>query len=354
MACCCVGFLFSANAQMHPTSTTTSKGMTNLSDADYEHMLQANNEVAFRTYVINTLGLTEKQIMDFDPMYADYMKAKNDIAKKKSKLLNEYVEEVAENDSPKNEENDKEEFMEDYLELQVEESKLRKETFDRMEDKITADNAFGFFMIEDMVANDYYQTILARRFTPYIIITEDKSPAVHTMTPKTAAPTKSTSNKTMTVDRRYRADIDAFSKWANTEKGDIKDPHTYTRNGLTSLVAAIDALGMACSASTDQTFMANKNKIMQNNEKLGKNPSSNEHPDIMRESFIMAADMLKSVQQKCNKPSNSTAVMQLADAARRIDVSKTSMAQADVIRDFFKKAQVAVDGMANDISWSSN
>lgn len=355
--------LFTANAQMHTTSTTTSKGMTNVSDADYEHLLQANNEVAFRTYVINNLALTEQQIKDFDPMYADYMKSKNEIAMKKTKLLNDYVEEMAENDSPRNEENDKEEFMEDYLELQVAESKLRKECFDRMEDKITADKAFGFLMLEDMVSNDYYQTIVSRKFTPYIIMTEEKhamAPATpsNTMTPKAPAPPKpnmtSNTTKTMTVDRRYRADIDAYSKWVNTDKGEVQDPHTYTRNGLTSLVAAINALGMACNANTDATFMANKNKIMQNNEKLGKNPSSNEHPDIMRESFILASDMLKSVQQKCNHTASNAAVMQVSDAARMIEVNKTSMAQADVIKNFFKKAQMAVDNMANDISWSSN
>lgn len=362
MAVCSMGLLFTASAQVRQTSSTSDNGMNQVTQQDYEWMLQAQNQVAFRTYVINTLNLSEQQIKDFDPMYADYMKAKNELAKKKTKLINDYIDEIAENDSPRNEENDKEEFMEDYLELQVDESKLRKETFDRMEDKITADNAFGFFMIEDMVANDYYKNMLQRIFTPYVVITTEVVPsnATTTTTPKnaTTSPTAKSTSSTPTakkgVDRKYRSDIDAYSAWVRNDNSEVKDPHHYTRNGLTSLVAAISALGMACDVSNDQTFAMNKKKIMANSEKLGVNPSSNEHPDIMRESFIMAAEMLQSLQQKCNYPTSTNYVTQAAEAARKIDVSKTSMEQASVIKDFFKKAQVAIDKMANDISWSNN
>lgn len=359
MASFCMGLFISANAQMQNTSAST----TNATIDDYEKWLTAHNKVAFRTYVINNLKLTEQQIKDFDPMYADYMKAKNEIANKKTKLINEYKEEMTENDSPDNKENDKEEFLEDYLELQVAESKLRKETFDRMEDKITADNAFGFLLLEDMVANDYYKNTLQQMFTPYVVITEvtptPSAPAVTTIPKNTTTTTTPTTPKpSMTsnkgVDRKYRMDIDAYSNWVRTNNQTVKDPHHYTRDGLKSLVSAIGALGMTCSTTNNSMYETNKSKIMQNCEKLGVNPSSNEHPDIMRESFIMAADMLKSVQQKCNYTASSNAVMQVSEAAKKIDVNKTSMAQADVIKDFFKKAQIAIDDMANDISWSSN
>ncbi len=342
------GAFLTAQAQTTPTPNSTSQPTM----SDYERMLQNQQKVEFRTQAVKALGLTEKQIMDFDPMYQSYMKDKNELAQKHIKLLNKYNVEIAETNSPSKLENEKEEFMEDYLELQVDEMKLRKETFDRMEDKITADKAFGFFLFEDMVANDIYRGIIQQRFAPFIIIEKDASMTNKGLHDQGMTSTNTTTTK-KAIDRKYRTDIDAYSKWSMANKGDVGDPHNYTYNGLKSLTAAITSLSMACDVS-DASLTTQQNKIMANAAEMQKDPKSMKHSALAKEAFIMTADMLKTVHQRCNMTtSNSSALAQLDEAARKIDASKTTTSQAQLFHSFFHKAQVAIDGMANSVTWSN-
>lgn len=399
---CCMGLFLTANAQQPTTIRATST--SNVTTQDYEHMLESAHNVGFRTYVINSLGLTESQIKAFDPMYRDYMSKKNELAQKKMKLYNDYLEEIAENDSPRNEENDKEEFIEDYLEVETAESKLRKEAFDRMEDVITADNALGFLLLDDMAASHLYDQMLYRHFTPYVVVMEGSNPTPtsgnvtgsalnekysnsnengmnnremtnypnstntlsspnstnspnSTMSPSSASPSttaKGTTARTASASSRYRTDITTYSSWAKSTKANVGGSHQYTRDGLKSAVTAIGSLRMACNGTADNAFESKKNKITQNCNKLTEDPHSTTHPALMRESFILVADLLKEVQQQCSHTNSTNAVNQVADAARKLDLGKTTDSQAALIQDFFKKTQIAIDDMADDISWSNN
>ncbi len=432
LALVCAGSMFTATAQNtktnnnnntnNPSNPPTSTNTTNINGntssdmrqttmTDYERMLQNQQKVEFRMQAIKTLGLSELQIKDFDPLYSGYMQKKNELAQKRIKLLNEYMEEVAENDSPSNEENDKEEFLEDYLELQVKEMELRKDYFDKMEDVITADNAFGFYLIEDMAANNYYMHLLEGKFAPFIVVQREayssnapgmnssnpsvtnrsidsgnasnsnanRSTSTSPNAPSSPTPAPSSTNKAnsntnapmpsnatngnmnnnnyasttaKTVDSQYRADIDTYSNWVRNTKANVGGNHQYTHDGLNNLVKAISALSMACNLTTDNAFTANKSKIIANATELQKDPKSNKHADLMRQSFTMAADMLKSVQEGCNQTASSTAVAQVAEAARKIDVNKTSNSQQQEIMAFFQKAQMAIDGMAGRMTWT--
>ncbi len=399
----CAGQIIMATAQTNPSNPSTnssSKDTTFVNSSkmsDYERMLQNQQKVDFRTQSSKTLGLSAQQVKDFDPLYNSYMKEKSELAQDRMKLLNKYMKEIAEDDSPANEENDKEEFLEDYIELQIKEMKLRKEYFDKMEDVITADKAFGFYLIEDMAANSIYNQILDTRFAPFTSQqwnsssnaspsnNSNSSPSNMNNRPTTIPPNSSSTSPTNSgtnpanstinldatndkmnnanpagttgnsLDRRYRADIDAYSNWSKNTKMVIDNKHQYTHDGLNKLVTAISSLSTACSMANDNAFTSNKHKIMANATELQKDPSSTTHARLMRESFIMAADMLKKVQQSCgqNSSTSSNAITQMADAARKLDVSKATSTQQQYIKDFFQKSQTAIDGMANGMNWSS-
>lgn len=507
IALVCVGQIFTTTAQNTPTNPTTSYNSSTSTNpmtmSDYERMLNNQQKTEFKAEIEKTLGLTAQQIKDFEPMYKRYMEDKAKLAQAKMDLLNKYSDRMDENDSQAKLENKKEEFMEDYLELQTAEMKLRKENFDRMEDAITADKAFGFYLLEDIAAGPSYEQIFSTQFAPFVgqrdynssgnlsnnsagnmndrttttnpssttdrsnvnstnpnnvtdpayraatqstnstsnssstidrsnqnpptstnsanpnsnaIVTDPASnartyqdkPVVNrdntTVTPpntatttrtapnapspttsrtttsidsttntRTAAMPTNTTNGNMnnsnyagststtttttakSVDSRYRTDIDTYINWYKTTNAVYDDGHDYVAENLNKMAAAISALSMSCTnTSNDKTMTSNKNKIMANAKELQVDPHSMTHSRLMRESFIAAADMMKSVQQACGQSTNSSAVTQMADAARKLDTSKTTNSQEQLIRDFFQKAQTAINGMSNGMNWSGN
>ena len=334
----CIGAFTIAFSQNSPNQPT---------QEDYERMIRVAENIEFREYVIETLGLTSNQIEAFDPLYREYMRSKNELAKKRFSLLDEYVDEMKEDDSVANEEDDTGDFIENYWEVEIAEMELKKDYFDRMEDKIGVDNAFGFFMLEDNAENTVQKRIIERRYIPVYIEVEKKSPS-------TGSTNKTPDEKKIMkqpIDPQYKADIDAFSNWVKSGKGKVDLDHQYTHDGLNSLVAAITALSSACPAKVD--FTNQKKQILHKADKLQENRYSDKHADYAREAFIMAADMLKTVQQKGDFSAAAYAVAEVHDAARKINPDKLMTPQAEHIYAFFQKSQLAINSMANSISWAS-
>lgn len=164
----------------------------------------------------------------------------------------------------------------------------------------------------------------------------------------------STPTAAKSVDSRYRTDIDAYMNWSKNTKAVYDESHAYVAENLNKMATAIAAMSMSCSSSSDKTIASNKNKIMANAKELQKDPHATTHARLMRESFIAAADMLKSVQQSCGQSSNSNAVMQMAEAARKMDAGKTTYSQEQHIRDFLQKANTAIVGMSGGMGSTGN
>ncbi len=391
------------NPQTQPqttTSTTLNNTNSDVTQEDYERMLRNAQNVAFRTYVIETLGFNEQEIRDFDPIYRDYMRDKNKLMQQRYELLDEYAEEIKEDDSAKNEEEDKADFLENYWEIEIAEAKMEKDYFDKLEDKVSTDDAFSFFMLEDIAEGGITKYYIERRYVPFVIEMEkpstgstdnrsmDKSAQQSSMTGTMDNNSKAKSTNNMstehrdnmdtnanqnmsnnttkmdntldgkatakTVNMKYKKDIDSFSSWAKGDKGKVALNHQYTHDGLISLANAISALYSANGMTLDADFNSKKQQIIQKANKLQEDPKSTQHADWAREAFVMAADMLESVHQKSSKNTNSNAITQVKEAAKKLDPNKLMTPQAEHIYNFFDKAEAAISSMSNSISWANN
>lgn len=317
---------------------------------DYERLIRATEKIEFREYVIKSLNLTSQQIEDFDPLYRSYMHEKSSLAQRKFDLLDEYVEEMAEDDSPKNEENDTENYIEKFWKVEIAEMELKKDYFDKMADKISVDNAFGFFVLEQNAQNEVQKQIIERRYIPIYIEVEKPSTSVGNVTNSKADEKKIMKQP---IDKKFKADIEAFSNWVESGSGKVGLDHQYTHDGLYSLVAAASALSDA-SKVDHKGFALKKERILTLADKLQENKYSDNHADYAREAFTMAASMLKTVQQKSDFSASSYAVSQVEAAAKKIDPEKLMTPQADHIYGFFQKAQMAINSMSESFSWAGN
>ena len=81
-------------------TTTTTKSPT---ASDYERIIAANYEVEFRKLAIETLDLTEKETEAFTPIYLAYMNEKSELMERRQKLVDEYKDEMAEDDTAEDE-----------------------------------------------------------------------------------------------------------------------------------------------------------------------------------------------------------------------------------------------------------
>jgi hypothetical protein len=150
-------------AQAQNTGTIPPQ-QSNQTNQGYEQMLQNQQKVDFRTQVNKSLGLTDQQIKDFDPLYTEYMARQSQLAQRRMDLLNNYVKETGGNPSAATKSN----YLKDYMSLQNQEMALRNEYIDKFGNSITPNNAFGFFLLEDAAATPIYSGILQQRYGTFI------------------------------------------------------------------------------------------------------------------------------------------------------------------------------------------
>lgn len=119
------------------------------SPEDYERMIENHFKVEFRKMAYESLDLTKDEITKFDPLYNNYISQKMDIVDRRNKLINEYRDEMNEDDDAAEKEDERADFIENYWETQINEMELKKDYFDRFEDIVSNEKAVGFFLLEE-------------------------------------------------------------------------------------------------------------------------------------------------------------------------------------------------------------
>lgn len=120
---------------------------------DFQRYFKSKLKMDYRKATINNLELTSDEIVAFDPIFLDYMEDKSRLFDKKMRLMDRFKEEMAEDDSEKNQNEDRADFIEDYWEIEIAESELRKDYYDLLEGKISKDKAASFFLWEEAIDN---------------------------------------------------------------------------------------------------------------------------------------------------------------------------------------------------------
>ncbi|MEM1326816.1 MAG: hypothetical protein AAGI23_12720 [Bacteroidota bacterium] len=382
----CVAFLASASAQQ-PTTTKSTQKVSTISNVeseqatkDFERYMSSLLKMEYRNATINALGLTNEEVEEFDPIFKDYVEKKQDMMRKKMRMFKDFQEEMDEDDSPENIEEDKADFIEDYLEFTADEIEMRKRYFDRLEDKISVEKALQFITMEEMAENRIQRETIIR-MVPFIIVEEDMSDEMKSEYDKFRNPSyndnmkdskkgqsyNSTNDDDSTLDdtRTYNAvtngtrynqrvdvdgstrnngkatavsnadavgqaksKIDEFRSWVMSNKGEASLSHDYTYNGIEALLGVIESIDQTMDNNISVSNM--KSEVMDIASKLKVDKYGDEHADVAYDAFTYIARMMNNVTG-----SNDMALM---NAAKKIDKDVLLLDQAKHIYNFFETA----------------
>lgn len=360
---------------------------------DYERVLDNQLKVELRKNAYKSMGLNEEEIVKMDPIFNEYIEQKRELLEKKFDLIDEYQEEMAEDDTAKDEEEETAGFIENYWELDIKEMELKKDFFDRFEEVVTTDQAINFFMVEESMQEEMERPSVIR-IVPMIIEFErvpspygydeqkddkdDEGNEDTGMTDQTSQWTDSkvtATQSTTTTDSSWTkkdayantdmsdkkeewtektpkttttmtgSDVSSFSQWVKDARGGVALNHQYTHDGLNHLVNAVWSVAGANGMDISE-WEPKKEQIRKMADELQIDPLSTDHADITREAFVMLADMIETIQTKTND-SNAKAIAQsVVTAAHAIDPDELLTRQAQKIYNFFDRANDAVSKMS--------
>lgn len=305
---------------------------TEVTKEDYQRLIKNHLQVDFRTFALESMDLTEEQIRDFDPIYLAYMDAKSDFVQKKQELVKEYEEEMKEDDSAEDKTDETADFIENFWELRIDEMELRKDYFDKLEDKIGPIKAANFFLLEEAV----YDRMQQKQLIAVI-------PALSKLErmPKSF----------YTAD--WRSKIEGFRGWMMQHQGEVTIDHKYTSTGLKKMVKAVDALAQANNVMITDYDMK-KQKIMQIADELRQDTYSDIHADKARKAFMMTAELLTALQNKTGISTAQAHTQAVAEAASAIDPDVLFTNQAEKVKHFFDHGLKAINSMANKVDWEKS
>ncbi len=135
--------------------------------------------------------------------------------------------------------------------------------------------------------------------------------------------------------------VQDFVSFAN-ETGSISMDHEVTHDGLTKLAEALTAV--TPGDVPDENVNNDVDELKAEANQLTENPTSEQHANIMRNSFISAAQIIKNIQSE-NYPELQEEANQVMDAAKDIDAQKLATNQKEDIKSFFDEAADALQKM---------
>eukprot|EP01024_Parvocaulis_polyphysoides_P012766 TRINITY_DN14755_c0_g1_i1.p1 TRINITY_DN14755_c0_g1~~TRINITY_DN14755_c0_g1_i1.p1 ORF type:complete len:189 (-),score=17.43 TRINITY_DN14755_c0_g1_i1:91-657(-) len=160
--CLCLGLVAFTNAQ---------NDMASVDQKDYERFIENSLQMEFRNFILKELALTSDQIKKFDPVLDQYMDKRSELFDRKFQMLNEYVDEMAEDDRRNDEKIETMNFVDNYWFVEIREIELKQNYFDKMANVIPHEKAIEFFLLEEMLEDRMKQQTLVGSF-PVLIEVE--------------------------------------------------------------------------------------------------------------------------------------------------------------------------------------
>lgn len=308
---------------------------------DYRRYIESKIKLDFRNESIKVLDLNKEEIIAFDPIFRNYMIEREMLLEQKMNLLDDIREELKEDDSPKNEEEDIADFIEDYWEVEIDEMQLRKNYFDILEDKIPANKAIKFFLWEDAVQNRVKRNVLESMMPSMIILKKlpNKHAALDKKTKKSLGETRGQVPTTIILDTvaievfvfsdstiEY---VEKFNQWVRKNRGDVDLSHDYTSTGLKALLDAMEALKSDLAVEIND-FDRHREVILDVSNEITIDPMKTNHADKTRKAFMKSALILEEM--------NPNSLGELNAIANDLDPDKLMTHQAATIYKFFDEA----------------
>lgn len=127
---------------------------------DYERYIDKRLEMNFRLSAMDAINLTPEEINAFNPVFDNYIEAKDRLSEKKFAILEDYTEEMEDEEDADDQAEETSDMIEDYWEAEIAEMELKKDYYDILENKIPFQKAIDFFLYEETVENDMKYDIL--------------------------------------------------------------------------------------------------------------------------------------------------------------------------------------------------
>jgi len=120
--------------------------------------------------------------------------------------------------------------------------------------------------------------------------------------------------------------------------------HAFTSAGIRHLADALGAVASQYNPS-DANVTSDLERLRQYAEKLQEDHRSTEHADLIRKAFMMASDLMNSMQQQI-KPHLGDEVAEVRQAAEAINPDQPALKQKTEVETFFRKAGSLLEGLA--------
>lgn len=305
-----------------PTTQTVSDRAAEPQEEDFQRMMRNTYNVEMRAVSARALSLTADEIDGFTPVFMDYMKSKDRLTERRLSLVEEYRNEMAEDDTEKDETNETGDFIENYMEIDIAEMELKKDYFDVLEDEIGPMKALRFFELEDQFQNRVKRSMIM-----------DMLPTMTILIP----------NYTTSYDR----EINDYRNWNKINiTGNVGVDHNFTYNGLEKLLTAAEA--MSNSEGIDvNNFASRKEMVMSKAAQLKKDWKSLNHADLAREAFTATAGVLKDIATDSRFIVRGEWISKLEMQAKAIKPSVKLTDQASEVRAFFQTAETIVNDLVD-------
>jgi len=293
----------------------------------YERMIRNAYEVDLRALAINTLNLTEEQIIDFTPVYMDYMEEQAELMEDRREMIEKYKEELAEDDSEEDKNEERAEFIEDYWQIDIDEMQVKNNYFDKLEDLIPYEKAMRFFDIEAA-----FQSRIARAQLV------EAMPVMIELEP---------------IKIAYETEKEDFDNWKTINvDGEVSLDHQYTHDGLKKLVNYAGSMTMMEGIEIDN-FEQRKSDIISLAKDLTQNWTSTEHADKAKKAFEHTAELIADIKKEADVQLSNNQIKHLKEAASAINPSQLMTNQKDKVYAFFDHAQKAMNSLSRNIAMDS-
>jgi len=288
-----------------------------VSAQDYERIIKNTFEVEFRELAVEVLGLDEQTIEEFTPIYLDYMEEKAEIMKERTALIKEHKDEMSEDQSAANVDDETADFVENYMEIDIDEMQLEKNYYDKFEDIMTYKQAMRFFELEE----GFRSRIARAQLVEYVPVMVELEP----------------------VFVAYELEKKDFNNWKDINiDGRVGLDHNFTHDGLTKLLdyaaAMVEGEGIYV-----KNFDQRRKKVMKKADQMRKNWKADDHAAMARETFVMTANLLRDIHNNSGLEIPENLSIELLEEAKQINPNILYVKQRDQVYNFFDKAEKVIN-----------
>lgn len=289
---------------------------------DYERMIKNTFEVEFRELAIEVLGLEKAEIKEFTPIYLSYMEEKAELMDERNDLVKAHKEAMSENQSAAQIDDETADFVENYMEIDIDEMQLEKDYFDKFEDNMTYNQALRFFNLE----KGFRSRIARAQLAEYVPVLVKLEP----------------------VYIAYEMEERDFNKWKDINiDGRLSLDHNFTHDGLTKLLDYAAAMVEGEGINIDN-FDQRRMKVMKMADEMHENWNAEDHAEMAREAFIMTAKLLRDVHTNSGLNIPEDMSIELLEEAKQINPNILYVNQSDNVYNFFDQAEKVINRLTNE------